>query len=306
MRETRLARGRARRLLILLFLVTVPPAVTLVWLGLRILQQDRDLAARHALERREAALQAVVRSLEQSWAQATRALDEEPVPAGTVRLEITGQDIKASPAGRLLWMPARTTSWHTTTDPRVEPIERLEFQGARPDARAGYQALRESSDAQLRTTALIALGRIYQRERKWNDALRVYRELATIDGVTAAGAPADLHARRQICDVFADSHRRDDLLREAAALERDLLAGTWTLDAIAWTLTVRDIERWTGRSVHVDEERRLFSGARGRRRLSDSWTVCCGHTGRIDGAHGRNRPSLERAAPPRRCRSADR
>ena len=261
MGDTRLWPGRARRLVILLFVVTVPPAVTLVWLGLRILQQDRDLAMRHTLERREAALQAVVRSLEQSLALATRALDQDPVAAGMVRLEITDRDIKASPPGRLLWMPARTPAWPTTTDPRAEPIERLEFQGPRADAIARYQALLESADAQLRTTALIALGRIYQLERKWDDALRVYRDLATIDGVTTAGAPADLQARRQICDVFASARRRDDLLREAAALERDLLAGRWPLDAIAWTLTVKDIERWTGQPVHVDEERRLFSAA---------------------------------------------
>jgi signal transduction histidine kinase len=261
MTETRLPRGRARRLLILLFVVTVPPAVTLAWLGLRILQQDRDLAMRHALERREAALQAVVRSLEQSWALATRALDQDPVPAGMARLVITERGMEALPAGRLLWTPARTPAWPTTTDPRLQPIERLEFQGARADAVAGYQALLESSDAQLRVAVLIALGRMYQQERKWNDALRVYRELATIDGVTMAGAPADLHARRQIGDVLADARRGDDLRREAAALERDLLAGRWSLDAIAWTLTVRDIERWTGQPVHVDEERRLFSAA---------------------------------------------
>ena len=39
--------------------VVVPPAVTLVWLGLRLLEQDRALAAQRALERREAALQAL-------------------------------------------------------------------------------------------------------------------------------------------------------------------------------------------------------------------------------------------------------
>ena len=263
MTETRLWRGRARRLLILLFVVTVPPAVTLVWLGLRILQQDRDLAMRQALERREAALQTVVRSLEQSWALATRALDQDPVPAGMVRLVINERGIDASPAGRLLWMPARPSAWHITIDPRVEAVERLEFQGARPAAVAGYQQLLQSSDAKLRAIALIALGRIYRQNRNWNGALRVYRDLTAINavGVAVADAPADLHARRQICDLLADAGRRDELLREATALQSDLLAGRWPLDAIAWTLTVRDIERWTGQPVRTDEERRLFSVA---------------------------------------------
>lgn len=54
MTTTTLSRGRSRRLGFLLFVVTVPPAATLLSLGLTILDQDRTIAAEQAGNRREA------------------------------------------------------------------------------------------------------------------------------------------------------------------------------------------------------------------------------------------------------------
>jgi hypothetical protein len=55
--------------------------------------------------------------------------------------------------------------------------------------------------------------------------------------VAIDGTPADLQARRASCSVLEESGRTQELAREAAALEADLLAGRWILDRPAWELT---------------------------------------------------------------------
>jgi hypothetical protein len=62
--------------------VVVPPAVTLVWLGLRLLDQDRALAVQRAAERRDAALQSVAYSLEQSLSGRNDGSLRTPCPTG--------------------------------------------------------------------------------------------------------------------------------------------------------------------------------------------------------------------------------
>jgi hypothetical protein len=62
--------------------VVAPPAVTLVWLGLQLLQQDRSLLAQRELESRQLAGQTIVRSLEQSLSDAGRHVVEGPLPDG--------------------------------------------------------------------------------------------------------------------------------------------------------------------------------------------------------------------------------
>jgi hypothetical protein len=124
----RLGFGGSRRLAILLFVITVPPAMTLVWLGVRILQQDHELAIRHALERRQADLRTVVRSLEQSWGDIERALNDGAVPDGAVRLRISDHGIQAMPDGRALWLPARP-ALDSPGDDQFLAIERTEYRG---------------------------------------------------------------------------------------------------------------------------------------------------------------------------------
>ena len=81
----RLSGGSSRKLAVLFLAVVAPPTVTLVWLGLQLLEQDRSLWAQRELERRQAAAQAVIRSLEQSLGEAAREVAVElGVPVKTV------------------------------------------------------------------------------------------------------------------------------------------------------------------------------------------------------------------------------
>src|SRR5438552_8516170 len=53
-----------RRLIAILAAVTLVPAATMLWLGSRLLQQDRRLEAQYRQERREQAADRAVRSLQ--------------------------------------------------------------------------------------------------------------------------------------------------------------------------------------------------------------------------------------------------
>jgi hypothetical protein len=56
------------KLALLLLVVAAPPAIALLWLGLKLIEQDRALVTQRALERQQAAAQLAAHSLEQSLA----------------------------------------------------------------------------------------------------------------------------------------------------------------------------------------------------------------------------------------------
>jgi signal transduction histidine kinase len=105
----------------------------------------------------------------------------------------------------------------------------------------------------------VRLARVRRLQTRWDEALNAYRSLAAIRDVTIEGAPADLQARRALCAILQVSGRTDDLTREAAALEADLLAGRWALDRAAWELTAGEIEQWTGHPLPIAADRKVFS-----------------------------------------------
>jgi signal transduction histidine kinase len=253
--------GRSSANLALVFLgVAAPPALTLVWLGLQLLHEDRALLAQRDLERLQAAQAAVVRALEQSVAGAERHAIDGSVPAGTVRFVMTAESFDAQPADRVLWLP-QSQAMPPAESARFADTERWEYQGGLERAQAVYLDAAKSSRTDVRAGGLLRLARIHRSRREWQPALDAYRSLAMITNVAIEHAPADLQARRAIGYVLQESGRRQELQREATRLETDLLSGRWKLDRPSWELTAREIAGWTGREVPATPARRLFSDA---------------------------------------------
>lgn len=249
--------GSSRRLALLFLAVVVPPAVTLVWLGLQLLEQDRSLWAQRERERREVTAEAATRSLEQSLAEAGR-LTEAPAPAGIVRFTLSDEGVRATPPDRVLWLPV-TPGLEDTEASQFAEAERLEFQGGADRALLAYQNLASAPDPTVRAGAFLRLARVHRRAKRWDDALGAYRVLADIDGVAIDGLPADLVARRAACSILDASGRTQELSRETAALEADFLAGRWMLDQPAWELTARQLEQWRGEPLSRPAEAEAFS-----------------------------------------------
>ncbi|MBK5292281.1 MAG: GHKL domain-containing protein [Acidobacteriia bacterium] len=253
MSNGRLTGSSSGRLAVLFLAVVAPPAVALVWLGLQLLQQDRSLWTQRDLERRQAAAQAAIRSLEQSLAGAER------LPGGVVRFTVSPLGVRAQPPGRVLWLPVPPLLAAAEARPFVE-AEKAEFQGgARESSLLTYQELARAPKPAVRAGALLRLARVHRRAARWDDARAAYRDLAAIDRVAIDGIPADLVARRAACSILEESGNRPELRREAAALEADFLAGRWMLDQPAWELAAAQLERWTGHPLPISAGRKEFS-----------------------------------------------
>lgn len=250
--------GDSRKLGFLLLAVALPPAAMLVWLGWQLLMQDRALLAQRAFERRQAATDAAVHSLQLAIADAERHLVDDPVPAGMVRFYVSPAGIRAQPADRVAWLPAPDAV--AVENSRFAGAEMLEFGSDAERAVAAYLDMAHSADPSVRAGALLRIARIRRRQAQWDAALQAYRDLAGLDTVLIEGTPASLLARRAICDVLAEAVRTSELRNQAAALEGDLLRGRWAVDRAAWELALADLERWTGRKPIVSAEREAFSG----------------------------------------------
>ena len=180
-----LSGGSSRTLALLFLAVVAPPAVTLVWLGLQLLEQDRSLWAQRELESRQATAQEVIRSLEQSLAEAERLTDSPP-PEGMVRFAVSDQGVRATPADRVLWLPV-APGLEEAEARQFTAAETLEFQGGAERARLAYQDMARSPQPAVRAGALLRLARVHRRAERWDDALGAYRHLADIDGVAIEG-----------------------------------------------------------------------------------------------------------------------
>ena len=271
----RLLSRRSRPLAFLLLAVAVLPAATLLWLGLQLLQQERSLQDQRTFERQQAAMSAVVRSLEGSLADAERHGTSGPVPDGMARLTISAEGVDAEPADRVLWLPGRDAIPDAEARGFAD-AERLEFQGHVAGALVAYQEAARSTAATVRAGALLRLARIRRGQRRWDEALATYAQLARITGVAIEGAPSELQARRASCSVLEQMGSTGRLRASASALETDLLAARWRLDRPAWDLTAADLARWLGRPVQVPPQRRLFSAAADQlwqRRLRETESV---------------------------------
>ena len=166
--------------------VVVTPAVTLVWLGLLLLAQDRELMAQRDFDRREAAAQAAARSLERSIATAEQQV---PLGVGLVRFTFEREGLKADPPNRVWWVPVAPKP--VTSRRASSPLPRRSSTGERPPAperptstwfvryRGGYRA-----------GALLRLARVDRRAHRWNAALDAYRRLAEHVDISIEGAAA--------------------------------------------------------------------------------------------------------------------
>jgi signal transduction histidine kinase len=245
--------GSSRSRLTVMFLVVVlPPALTLIWLGLRLLEQDQILEAQREIEGREAAAEAIVRSLAQSVAE----LANQPVtqlPEGVLRVVIASSGVRSDPAARMLWTEKVPELLEAATVPFLD-AEKAEFQGGLESALRNYRELSRSSEESVRAGALVRAARVERNQQQIDAALLDYRNLAEIRVIAINGMPADLLARRAIAGLLKDSGRAPEFRQHVDALAADLIAHRWTLDRASWEITAGDIEQWTERPLPISAD----------------------------------------------------
>lgn len=258
------ARSSSRRLVTLFVAVLVPPAVALGWLGVRVADQGRQLLTESERRQREAAAEGVALALAEGVQVARTSLEAgRPLP-GSARLRLPAAGPAAlEPAAAFAWTPSPLTLPEAETQLfAAAELEEIRHSGDR--GRARYEAFAAAADSRVRAGALLRLARVHRAARRTDDALRAYARLAGITGVAFEGTPGDLLARRATCRVYEQAKRGSDLAACATALERDLIAGRWSLDFAAWHLAAEQVQGWLNRPVDVSDDRRAISAAADR------------------------------------------
>jgi signal transduction histidine kinase len=235
-------------LLVGFLLVTLGPACGLVWLGWRLLEQDRSLTSQRIQDKRERAADLAVTLLQQRLAGAEGTLpDPKGAPeADAVTVEFGPRGVQVVPKSRLLFCPIVPELPEPPAE-RFREIERLEFQ--KQDYAAAIEAaasLVGSPNMPTKAGAHLSIARNLRKLGQAAAALDEYAALAQCDRVAVRGVPATLLARRARCSLFSELKRDEELRREAAALYDDLRGGRWRLTRAIYDVHAEELVGWLG------------------------------------------------------------
>ena len=222
--------------------------VALIWMGMRLLQQDRALEVRRLDERREAVADRAVAALEQALLAEERRLT-------VASTEPAGEDVLVVTAGftGLSVLPELSIPYYPVVPAGLEAspgifaaAERFEFRD-RDYGRAInlLRSLSGSRDLPVRTGAQLRLARNLRKAGRADAALDVLGELKKADA-SVTGVPAALVASRARCALLEGLGRADQLRAEARELRQHLSGGHWRLDRDAYVYYSGEVTRWIG------------------------------------------------------------
>ena len=255
----------------LLLAVAAVSVVALVWMGVRLVQQDRALEARQLDERREAAADRIVIALEQSLALEEQRLAAAPSsgfsPAAEDALLITitagSEDIRVSPENALLYFPVIPRGQETPPG-LYAAAETAEFRDHNYERAIGLlSALSQAEHPATKAGARLRLARNLRKAGRREAALEVYDLMAkpSSQSVWISGAPADLVARRARCALLEELDRLEQLQEEASRLDDGLNSGRWRLDRETYLYYRGQVARWVPPQADSDLCRRALAEA---------------------------------------------
>jgi tetratricopeptide (TPR) repeat protein len=226
--------GAPKRLLWSFVLLLLLPAAAVAWLGVQLLEQDREIEARRIAERRERAADRAIAEIEKAVAATERQLsgaaNTVPILPGDDAVVVTmaAGGVEAAPRQHLLYQPQLPVGPPEPSN-AFDAAQGLEFAGDLEGAATAYRALAGSPAEDVRAGALLRLARTLRKTGRKGDALNAYEELERLARMSIEGLPADLVARRAKAALLAELGRSERVL-VARALDADLQASRWILD----------------------------------------------------------------------------
>lgn len=250
----------------MLFLAVAAVSVAaLVWMGARLLTQDRALEAQQLEERREAAADRVVAALEQALLAEGRRL-ANPWPADLAAAEDLVV-VSAGSAGIKVW-PEQAIPYYPVipagreappgTFARAERFEFLDREYQR--AIAALRTLTSSTDAAVRAGAQLRLARNLRKAGRPEAALEVFGEMADTTAIVS-GVPAELVARSARCLLLEELGRGEQLRQEARELRESLTSGRWLLERDAYVYYSGQVTRWLASESPAGDGREALAEA---------------------------------------------
>jgi cytochrome c-type biogenesis protein CcmH/NrfG len=226
------------------FAIALLLAGTLFWLGWRLVQLDRQIAAQRMQEQRESAADLAVATLQRSVSQAegrlaTLAAAQDSSVAQSAGAIVAGLSedsalvvarrgvLEAYPAQRLLFYPTAQDAAPVAVF--AEPDE-LEFQRRDNEkALAALRGLTHASSEAVQASAWMRIARIQRKQGRCNDALKSYAEMIRLGGALAGEMPAELVARQARLSLFEREGRAAEARAEAHAMRQALDAKRYRL-----------------------------------------------------------------------------
>jgi signal transduction histidine kinase len=226
------------------------PVAALVWLGWRLLEQERALERQRAHESLQSAADRIganlARQLTETEGRLGSLVATPDHQIGSAASELGSrlddalivvarpEGIEGFPPGRLLYYPFLPNG----PEPPAETFAQaaaLEFRSRDPaGAAAAYRKLAGSPEPAVRAAALLGVARSLRKARRIEEALAAYSDLARLGATPVSGLPADLLARQERCALLAELNRLPDSRREAESLYLDLQGGRWRLRRAAY------------------------------------------------------------------------
>jgi signal transduction histidine kinase len=252
-----------RRLLISFLAAAVALVGVMLWLGLRLLRQDEDLASQRLQERRELAADLASAALQKALSlideKMTRLASLAPVErrrqaaveAATLTDDCAlvlfqGDAAEAFPERRMPYYPVVPKRPDPPSSLFAE-AERFEFR--QMDSAKALEALTaslHSPDPQVRAGALVRAARNDRKLGRWDDALAAYEELATLKSAQVETLPAEPVAFQASLRVFEQTDRIEAAKREAALLMDGLRERRWRLTRSAYEFYSGEARRILG------------------------------------------------------------
>jgi signal transduction histidine kinase len=253
----------SRSLVALIVGIAVVPLTTLLWLGWRLLEQDRALEQQQVRQRVERGADLIVSALQRAVSVSEQRLvsTNGQWPDGAAAVTFRDGQIEAFPRERIAYLPV------------VQPLpeapaatfvagEDLEFR--RQDRAAAinvFNELTRSGNSAIRAGALLRLGRNLHNAGRFEEALTAYVRLSEMDDVAIGGVPAGLIGRYARCRLLEEHRRWADLRAEALGLQRELWSGRWRLTGPVYSLYAMDVAKWTGNESAGPRQPEVFAEA---------------------------------------------
>ena len=252
MKSFRSRRYPSRNTTVLFLGVAAVSVIALVWMGVRLTQQDRVLEVQRFEEQREAAADRIIAALEKVFSAEERKLANAPMvnfnPAvdDCLLIVVGSTEVRVWPDNALLYYPVIPPGREASSRLYAE-AERAEFLDQ--DYRRAINILRPLSKAEnpvTRAGAQLRLARILRKLDRLEAALDVYGELAESSRheVSISGVPADLVARCARCVLLEEIDNREQLQQEAQHLYDDLKGRRWRLDRASYLYYNDQTVRW--------------------------------------------------------------
>jgi signal transduction histidine kinase len=212
--------------------VALLPLGLLLWVGWRLLEQDRALAGQQVTQRIERAADIVVAALARavSASEARLAAGAGDWGEGAVVVRFAGGGrVEAAPRGRLAWQPVAAPLEEASAAAFAQG-EEFEFQ--KRDLKSAalfYRELAKSPAPGVRAGAGIRLARVLRGQGQLEEALAAYSAMNDLDGASVDRVPAALVALHASAELLAEMGRPTEARQHAQRLDEGLRAGRWLL-----------------------------------------------------------------------------